>query len=167
MEGTSNNCIGTAQEDSKRFKKESKNKKLQKLFYVSSNEGIICRFLDMWDWHNVEEIDLMFIDSDGNRKILRKEDSSFSEIRILFSDWEKILIGYKQAQESEVKYCSWGYKKHSATTEKLYVYFRTHACTYLVYVDAQHPEHFFLISDYGKSAENLYYFLKSNIGELK
>lgn len=115
----------------------------------------------MGNWYNVNDIDIMFIDSDGNRKVLRKDDSSFGEIRILFSDWQKILIGYRLKDENEVKYCSWGYKKHSATIEKFFAYFKTQVRSYLVYVDAQHPEHFFLFSDYGNSIENLYNFLKS------
>ena len=163
MEETTNNCPGTVREDRKRFKKKSKNNKLQRLFYESSNEGITCRFLEMEKWYNVNDIDLMFIDSDGNRQVLRKDDSYFGEIRILFSDWQKILICYRLKDENEAKYCSWGYKKHSATTEKLFVYFKTQVRSYLVYVDAQHSEHFFLFSDCGDSIGNLYNFLKSII----
>lgn len=163
MEETNNNCSETVREDIKRYKKELKNNKLQELFYESSNEGIICRFQEIGNWYNVNDIDLMFIGSDGNRKVLRKDDSSFGEIKILFSDWQKILIGYRLKNENEMKYCSWGYKKHSATTEKLFAYFKTQVRSYLAYVDEQHPEHFFLFSDFGDSIENLYNFLRSII----
>lgn len=163
MEETTNNCSETVREDRKRLKKESKNNKLPRLLCENSNESMACRFLEMGNWYNVNDIDIMFIDSDGNRKVLRKDDSSFGEIKILFSDWQKILIGYRLKDENEVKYCSWGYKKHSATTEKLFAYFKTQVRSYLVYVDEQRPEHFFLFSDYGNSIENLYNFLKSII----
>lgn len=165
MEETMNNYPGTGGEDRKRFKKESKNKNLQKLVCEISNDVINCKFLERGNAYDVYRIELVFIDSGGNRRVLRKDDSSFSEIKTLFSDWEKILISYRLKSEDTIKYCSWGYKKHSATTEKLFAYFKTQVCSYLVYVDAQHPEHFFLFSDYGDSIENLYNFLKSIIKE--
>lgn len=165
---TQNDVLSTpAERDRKRFDNLRKAETAISLFHTTANGQHILQFRENGFHENVSDVEVSFADSAGAIYTVTQNDSMFYGIQIFFKSDQRILIGYQLSEEEPVKYCSWGYKNSSATVEKLFVYFKTSDSTYLVHMDAMHPEHQFLFIDThaGETfnhAQNLYQFLKNS-----
>ena len=108
----------------------------------------ICE-ADKWNFQVVEgdgyeEIsvaEISYMDSAGITHVVSSSGGDLYVIRIFIQVDGKVLVVYQEKKDESPKYCSWGYKNSSATTEKLSVFFKTTDITWFVYLDAQHPEY--------------------------
>lgn len=150
--------------DIKRFEKVKNDKRIPRLTCIETENGQDNHF---WEYDHQEDVacvEIHFLDSNGIVHLLTPDNSSFRGIKVYFISDRKILIAYELLEEERVHFCSWGYKKSSASTEKLFVYFKTGKSAYLAYVDAAFPERQFLLMDDDSGdynpIRNLYHFLQ-------
>lgn len=154
-----------SERDEKRFNKFINSKRETFLLHIVKEHRSEFRFVNDGHVEDVLQAEINYIDSSGSIYIVSQEESMFQGLQVFFPSDSKLFFAYQLPGQKNVNYCSWGYKKSSATTEKLSVYFKTNDYTYLFYIDAQKPEHqFFLMEEYYEGninhVQNLYRFIK-------
>lgn len=154
-----------SESDRAHFERAMNNNKTENLVYTNENQDIKVAFSQYGRIENITSFHIKFVDSEGGIHEVTQDKDSLFKIRIFFSSHYRILVAYETLNQPETKFCSWGYKKSSARTETLFVYFKTEYAAYMAYADAKHPEYQFLLSadDIGhrNPIQNQYQFLKS------
>lgn len=114
-------------------------------------------------------MEINYVDSEGEIHVIDSERGNMKGFRIFILSDCKIVIGYQASNDESFKYCSWGYEKSSATTEKLSAFFKTPDVTWFIYLDAKHPEHTIFLKgereEKWDGVQNVYNLIKSLIVE--
>lgn len=159
----------SAERDRLRFEKMHRNKRNAKLLCLMEDGESKSVFSENGQAEKITYLDINFVDSEGLVHSLAQNGHTLFKMQIFFASDRRILAAYETVDQPETKFCSWGYKKSSAQTEKLFVYFRTGISAYMVYMDAKNPEYQFLLVDDDtesyNSVQNLYQFMKRLIGK--
>ncbi len=139
--------ITVSDRDAKRFQKYRENRKETYLYYGPVDGEREIRFAENGHAERVLHMELDFVDSDGTVHIVRPDESTFFGIWIFIFPDGRTLMAYSRNDEKKVRYCSWGYKRSSATTEKLHLFWKTGNDSYMLHLDGRHPEHRFMVTD--------------------
>lgn len=169
MKSDQQNLADISERDWFRYEKMIRNKKTANLLCMIEDQDIKATFFENGQVKEVICLDVNFIDSEGVIHELAQNQDTLIKMQIFFPSYYKIFVVYAMSDQSEPKFCSWGYKKSSARTEKLFVYFKTKYSAYMACADAKHPEYQFLLwaDDIGSHnpIQNQHQFLRSLIRE--
>lgn len=139
--------ITASDRDAKRFRKYCEDHKVDHLFYGFSGDGREIRFAEHGHAERVLHMELDFVDADGIVHIVRPDESTLYGVWIFMFPDGRTLMAYSRNDEKKVRFCSWGYKHSSATTEKLHLFWKTRNDSYMFHKEAEHPEREFILCD--------------------
>ena len=140
------NPITAFDRDVRRFQKYRRDRKMTCLFYGVTEGERTIRFSENGHTERVLHMELDYIDANGTNHIIRSDESNLCGVWIFIFPDGRTLMVYGLNDKEPARYCSWGYKNSSAIAEKLHVFWKTENDSYMLHLEAQHPEHRFILT---------------------
>lgn len=142
------NQLSQLDRDFRRFEKFRTDPNIASLACVRNKDGLWQRrFMTGSSYEPIVRIEFLFTDASGQIFFHTLEESNMIGFGLYIKSESKILLAYQPTDAPQLRYLSWGFKKSSATVERLFLYFRTEGASFLLYMDAAHPEHQFSFSE--------------------